>query len=176
MITRPVMPFSPGLIDRSQTLHRRLGGLTNITDGLRQSLNLLLTTPPGAYRKIWLLSDGEPNVETEALFSIVSACEEARININTIGFGNAFDEGLLREIAGATRQGKFVSVQSLRELSLVLAETRPQRPRQPHRRETTVLAIDCSYSMREPMGGRRKIEVVEEAILHLLHFKQRLFS
>ena len=38
------------------------------------------------------------------------------------------------------------------------------------------LAIDCSYSMRGVMENRSKIQVVEEAILHLLHFKRRLFS
>jgi hypothetical protein len=40
----------------------------------------------------------------------------------------------------------------------------------------TILAIDLSASMREPMEGRTKIEVVEEAIRHLIHYKQKLFS
>jgi Mg-chelatase subunit ChlD len=46
----------------------------------------------------------------------------------------------------------------------------------PRRAETAVLVIDCSGSMAEPMEGRTKIAVVEEAILHLIHYKQRLFS
>ena len=40
-----------------------------------------------------------------------------------------------------------------------------------HRAETTVLAIDLSGSMREPMEGKTKVEVVEGAIVRLLHWK-----
>lgn len=176
VIARPAMPFAPWLVERTQTLHTRLGGLTNMSDGLQQALDLFETVPPGVFRRIWLLSDGDPNVDAESLFLVVQACAEAHININTIGFGNRFNESLLRDIAAATHRGRFVPVQSLRELSLALAGTAGQQPGRPHRSETTVLAIDCSYSMQEPMEGRPKIEVVQEAILHLIHFKRRLFS
>lgn len=176
VIARPAEPFAPWLVERSQTLRQRLGGRTNIADGLRQALHLLEATPPGIYRKIWLLSDGEPNVEVESLGPLVAACHESRINLNTIGFGDAYDELLLRRLADATHRGKFVPVQGLRELTRTLAETDlPARPG-PRRAETAVLVIDCSGSMAEPMEGRRKIAVVEEAILHLIHYKQRLFS
>jgi Mg-chelatase subunit ChlD len=42
--------------------------------------------------------------------------------------------------------------------------------------ETTVLVIDCSPSMTLSMGNRQRIEVVVEAITHLLHYKQKCFS
>ncbi len=176
VIARPAEPFAPWLVERSQTLRQRLGGRTNIADGLRQALHLLESAPPSVYRKIWLLSDGEPNVEVEALGPLVAACHQSRINLNTIGFGDAYDELLLRRLADATHRGKFVPVQGLRELTRALAETDLPARSGPHRAETAVLVIDCSGSMAEPMEGRTKIAVVEEAILHLIHYKQRLFS
>lgn len=39
-----------------------------------------------------------------------------------------------------------------------------------------MVAVDLSGSMREPMEGRTKIEVVQEALRHLVHYKQRVFS
>ncbi|MDG4584347.1 MAG: hypothetical protein P9E67_09740 [Candidatus Competibacter sp.] len=35
VIARPAEPFAPWLVERSQTLRQRLGGRTNIADGLR---------------------------------------------------------------------------------------------------------------------------------------------
>jgi len=176
VIARPAEPFAPWLVERSQTLHRRLGGRTNIADGLRQALYLLEITPPGIYRKIWLLSDGQPNVEVEALGPLVAACRQSRVNLNTIGFGDAYDELLLRRLADATHRGKFVPVQGLRELTRTLVEANLPARNSSRRSESAVLVIDCSGSMAEPMEGRTKIAVVEEAILHLIHYKQRLFS
>lgn len=53
---------------------------------------------------------------------------------------------------------------------------RRNRSAGPSSPEITVLVIDCRGSMAEPMEGRTKIAMVEEAILHLIHYKQRLFS
>jgi hypothetical protein len=107
------------------------------------------------------------------------AAQAAWTNINTIGFGDRFDETLLRRIAGSTHNGKFVSVQSLRQLTdaLVIAENGPGHNRHHHRRETTVFAIDLSGSMTHPMeGNKTRIAVVEEALLHLLKYKQACFA
>lgn len=176
VIARPATPFAPWLVERSQSLHTRLGGMTNMTDGLRQALALAAIAPPGVFRKIWLLSDGEPNVETESLFATVYACREAGIKVNTIGFGDDYNRLLLEQIAASSHHGRFLPVHNLRELSQALAGSGPQAPPRHHRSEATILAIDCSCSMREVMEGRSKMEVVEEAILHLLHFKRRLFA
>lgn len=176
VIARPAEPYAPWLMERSQSLHERLGGRTNMADGLRQALQLLSTVPHGIHRRIWLLSDGEPNVDVASIGPLLDACYAAHININTIGFGNSFDERLLRHIASATHRGRFLSVQNLRQLTTALAEADNPIPPQGRRSETTILTIDCSGSMSEPMEGRWKIFVVEEAILHLLHYKQRLFS
>lgn len=112
--------------------------------------------------------------------SVIAQAREAYINIMTIGFGDpsAYDENLLRRISDATHRGAFVPVQSLRQLTdaLIASDTGTNRKRHHHRAETTILCLDCSGSMLGPMEGRRKIDVVEEAVLSLLLYKQRCFS
>ena len=178
VIAEPVELYDSRLQSQSQTLHRKVGGSgTNLTDGLRKSVEMLLRTPKGVLRRIWLLTDGYPNREVGSIMSTVRDARQAYINVNTIGFGDEYDEGLLRRISGATHNGKFVPVKTLRQLTdaLVLGSNgNPNRRR--HRSETTVLAIDLSPSMTMPMEGKTKIAVVEEAILHLLHYKQQCFA
>ena len=100
------------------------------------------------------------------------------IRINTIGFGDQYDEALLCRISLATR-GRFVPVKTLRQLTEALVravgnDTGPNRRR--HQAETSVLAIDLSASMTEPMEGQSKVAVVEAAVLQLLHYKQKCWS
>lgn len=161
---------------RTLQLHEKIGGNgTNITAGLRQSIALLQNVPCGVLRRIWLLTDGYPNCETDQIYRVVEQAVQAHININCIGFGDSYDTALLKRISSATHNGKFVPVTSLRELTnaLVMAGDGHHRA---HRAECTVLAIDLSGSMTEPMEGRSKIQVVQEAILMLLNFKQACFS
>lgn len=185
VIAKPASAHAPWLTQRSQILHDRIGGGgTNITAGLRQSLALLRFTPPGVQRRIWLLSDGEANVETGApLWAVVEEARRAYVNINTIGFGDKFDEATLHKISSATHSGKFVSVRTLRELTNAFGVVfhsanghNDHRRYHRHRAETTILAIDLSASMQESMEGRPKVSVVEEAVLELIKFKQRVFS
>lgn len=180
VMTKPTSAFSPWLQERSANLHRRIGGNgTNMTDGLRVALQLVSKAPRSMYRRIWLLSDGYPNRETDSLARVVSEARNAWTNINTVGIGDNYAEKLLRQIAGATHNGKFVSVQSLRQLTdaLVIAENGSAKNRQFHRREMTVFAIDLSGSMTMGMEGHKtRIAVVEEALLHLLKYKQTCFA
>lgn len=184
VIAKPAPAYAPWLTQRCQTLHDRIGvGGTNITAGLRQSLALLRFAPPGVQKRIWLLSDGEANVESgDPLWSVVGEARGCFCNINTIGFGDKFDEATLRKISSATHSGKFVSVRTLRELTnafgVVFHSTNGHNGhrRHHHRAETTILAIDLSVSMQGSMEGKPKVKVVEEAVLELIKFKQRVFS
>lgn len=173
-------PGEPKLQQRALQLHARVAGSgTNIADGLRKSISLLRNSPNGVLRRIWLLSDGEPNIEPDAIFPVLADARRSYINVNTIGFGDSFDEKLLRRMAGATHNGRFFSVRNLRQLTAVLladAKKNPLATRRRHRAENTVLAIDCSISMNWTMENTTKIRVVEEAALQLLLYKQRLFS
>ena len=189
-------PHDALLLKRTQQLHEYTGGLTNITAGLRLSIEMLEAVPRGTLRRIWLLSDGEPNIDAgEKLDHMVLRARQSYININTIGFGVRpygsvsnwllsivgfgynHDEGILRRIARGTHNGRFVSVSSLRELSNTLTSNNGAPARLCGRRsEATVLAIDLSASMKERMEGRRKVHVVEEACLHLLRYKQELYG
>lgn len=177
--TKPAPPHDARLLHRSQQLHGMVSGYgTNITDGLRKGLDLHRRTPSGVLRRIWLLSDGKPNVEENGIDGQVRRAYKERVNVNTIGFGEDYDARLLKRIAGGTHNGKFLKVSNLRTLTKALVGSGAHKMQRGHhhRSETTVLVIDVSGSMINPMGRRRKIEVVEEAILHLLNYKQRLFS
>jgi len=180
VMAKPTSAFSPWLQNRTANLHEKIAGSgTNITDGLRVALQLVTKAPRGMHRRIWLLSDGYPNRDTDNLYRVVADARAAWTNINTIGFGDRFDEDLLRRIARSTHKGKFVSVQSLRQLTdaLVIAENGSNRNRHHHRREMTIFAIDLSGSMTEGMeGNKTRISVVEEALLHLLKYKQACFA
>ena len=156
-------------------LHERVAGSgTNLSDGLRQGVEVLAATPPGMLRRAWLLTDGYPNRDTEHLYYWVEQARRAHINLNTIGFGDSYDEALLRRISQSTHNGRFVSVQSLRELTDALG-VRPGRPRN-HRAEHTAYLIDLSGSMVGAMQGRRKIAVVQDALIQLLNYKMKCFA
>jgi Mg-chelatase subunit ChlD len=180
-IAVPAEPDAPWLQRRALQLHDRVAGTsTNIAAGLRLTTSMLSRAPAGAIRRAWFLTDGHPNRDVEAIMPAVHQAREAFININTIGFGDpgGYDEVLLRRIARATHNGRFVPVNSLRQLTdalIAYAEgKRPQHHR--HRCEYTVLAIDCSGSMVLPMEGKRRIDIVEEAVTRLLAHKRLNFA
>jgi Mg-chelatase subunit ChlD len=181
VIAKPAEAHNAWLQRCTQQLHTKVAGSsTNITDGLRKSVAVLQQTPMGMLRKIWLLTDGLPNKEASAIMSVVAQARAAYVNIHTVGFGNPhhYDENLLRRISDATHRGAFIPVQSLRTLTdaLIASDAGTHRKRHHHRAETTILCIDLSGSMMGPMEGKRKIDIVEEALLHLLLYKQRCFA
>jgi hypothetical protein len=173
VVAKPAEPHAHWLQERVASLPGRVSGVsTNITDGLRKAMGLLERSPRGRLRRIWLLTDGMPNREEYSLMPVVAEARKHHININTIGFGDPetflYDPKLLRNVAGSTHNGRFVSVHSLRTLSNALKRG-PRRGLGHRRPETTILVIDCSGSMVQSMEGKRRIDVVVEAITHLLH-------
>ncbi len=178
VLAQPADAFAPALLECSQKLHTYVGGMTNMAEGLREAIRLLEGVRPGVGRRIWLLSDGYPNVKVKQIDHEVERAAGAWIRICTIGFGDQYDEGLLRRISEATR-GRFVAVHTLRELTEALVRATGSevwRNRRRHRAETTILAIDLSASMNEAMEGKTKVAVVEEAVLQLLYYKQKCWS
>jgi len=186
VVARPAPVYAPWLAARAAQLHIKVGGeRTNLTAGIQQSTALLRWAPPGVQRRMWVLSDGEANVETDGLMRAVEEARQAYININCVGFGDKFDEPTLRKIAAATYAGKFVPVKTLRELTNAFTVVfhsngngngNGHHRYHPHRAETTILCIDASLSMTGGMEGKRKIDVVEEAVQELIRFKCRMFS
>jgi Mg-chelatase subunit ChlD len=180
VISPPKTPHEPVLQQSVANLHKKVSGhFTNITDGLRKALVLIEREPRGVLRRCWLLTDGYPNPRSNDVLDVARQAYRLHCNIMTIGFGNPgdYDEELLRQISAATHNGKYVSVQSLAELTkaLVSTDTGVHRRRR-HRAEVSVLIIDLSGSMTRQMGNTTKIAVVEQAILQLLYYKQQLFA
>lgn len=156
--------------------HSIRGSWTNIAGGLRVSIELLQHTPRGAYRRIWLKSDGHSNRHTDQIMPMVQEAYASWININTIGFGTSYDRALMQRIAAGTHNGKFFEAQDLLSLTQIFTKGAHRLKRRHHRQEYTVLCLDLSGSMVQPMGGRRKIDVLSEALLTLLAYKQATFA
>jgi Mg-chelatase subunit ChlD len=134
VIARPAEPHASWLQERIQSLDTRLGGATNLTDGLRTAVAMCEKTPPGILRRIWLLSDGYPNCEEGGIANVLAFARKQRVNVNTVGFGDVYDERLLRQISQCTHNGKFVPVRTMQELAEALMKDGQKGGRQHKRR------------------------------------------
>ena len=182
IIALPAEPHAAWLQARTRDLKFKADGKgTNLTAAIRVGTEMLKKTPKGILRRMWLLTDGEANRETHRLKDAVRDARAAYVNINCIGFGDSFDSEQLKDISSATHNGKVFEISTLRELTNVLiANAKPQsslnKQHHHHRAETTVFCIDLSASMQESMDGKRKIEIVQEALDRLLLYKQQVFA
>jgi Mg-chelatase subunit ChlD len=155
------------------------GCSTNITAGLRLANDLIGRMPRGLRRRIWLLTDGGANAEIDGIWRQVERARQQYTNINTIGFGDAgqFDKDLLTRVADATHNGKYFEATTINALGATFQHAAGHRPRTNHRGEATAFVIDCSGSMVIfSMGGRKRIEVVRDAMTDLLRYKQAVWS
>jgi Mg-chelatase subunit ChlD len=176
-IALPAPVDAAWLHQRVQSLPRKLGkGGTNITAALRVSLDVLRKAPAGAAKVIWLFSDGCPNKEVGGIGGMVAQAKRDGVTIHTTGFGDPgaeeYNERQLRSIAAGTPAGKFLRIQTLRELSAALIDER-WAPKSRHRATYTMYAVDVSPSMAYAMDGRTRIDVVREAIHHALHWEMK---
>jgi Mg-chelatase subunit ChlD len=153
-----------------------IGGSTNIAAGLRLANGLLLKAPCGFRKRVWLLSDGQPNEEENEIFPQVNALRASWTNLNTIAFGYDADEDLLRRMAAATHNGHFFKVSDVATLSAAFAGVRQRQNSIASKPEMTVYVIDQSGSMGDHCGLQRKIDVVAEALANLVHQKKQLYS
>jgi hypothetical protein len=181
LIAKPMEAHNAKLQELITSLPDQVSGRgTNLTAGLMGAVRMAERAPAGCLRRVWVLSDGDPNIDVDGLYRAVEEARKRRININTIGFGNPgareYDPELLKRISKATHNGRFVPVDSLRSLSRALVGNSRNHHHRHHRQEITVMSIDCSLSMNADMKGKRRIEVVVEALMHLLRYKQQCFS
>ena len=80
------------------------GGQTNLSGGWLRGLGELIEAPADGPRKILLLTDGLANEGITDRDDLVGMARRARlegVSTSTIGFGDGFDEDLLRDMADA---------------------------------------------------------------------------
>jgi Mg-chelatase subunit ChlD len=178
-----VSAFDAKFVNATQGLPAAVGGgSTNITAGLRLANNLLSRMPKGLRRRIWLLSDGGGNHPEDLRGGITSEVERARqqfTNVNCIGFGDPgqFNKELLTRISNATHNGKYFEATTISALGATLRRAAGPRQHVNHRGEATAFVIDCSGSMvLFKMGERRRIDVVRDAMVDLIRYKQAMWS
>ena len=89
----------------------RAGGMTNLSGGWLRGRDLVADNlRDGGVNRILLLSDGLANVgitDPDHLVGLARTGAEAGISTTTIGFGQDFDEDLLRAMADAGRGGAY---------------------------------------------------------------------
>ena len=98
----------PDLAERISSIHA--GGSTNLSGGWLRGRELLSTTDERRIRRIVLLTDGLANVgvtDPATLASLAARAREAGISTTTIGFGDDYDEALLRRMAEAGGGGTY---------------------------------------------------------------------
>ena len=179
ILASPAPASSPAILDaiRNKLIDQSNGngGATNITAGLRLANSLVQKAPRGFRKRVWLLSDGQPNEEEGQIFPQVDALRANWTNLNCIAFGSDADEELLRRMAAATHNGRFFQVSDLVTLSTAFAGVRKHNHSIASKPEMTVFVLDQSGSMWDRCGSVRKIDVVAEALANLVHQKRTLF-
>jgi Mg-chelatase subunit ChlD len=178
-ISLPSQPWGDKLIARVASLPARMGGGgTNIAAALRLALDMSRRCPKGARRRIFLLSDGEHNVNTHDTEPAAQAIANAFINLNVIAFGEAANSALLRRLAGKTHNGKFIPVSNLHQMAAALRHGSSfVRTKRQHRQEVAIICVDLSPSMStRDMGGQTRIEAVRDAVRSLITYKAGVWS
>jgi Mg-chelatase subunit ChlD len=135
----------------SAPLSLTAGGQTNLTAALDLANALLHGAPQGAVKRLVVISDGFPNLKTDGLIRAACGCREACISVDVVFIGEDPDAAaLLRRVSGSTINGYFIKADELAHIRRAVVRADPL----PHTREgATVVAIDTSGSMSEPLRG-----------------------
>ena len=100
------------------------GGSTNLTGGWMLGRDELRNAPAGTTRRLLLLSDGQLNhgiVDPPAVKQVVvSGLEHDGIRTSCLGFGEAYNEDLMAELARVTN-GQFYDADSPEKLPAIFA-------------------------------------------------------
>lgn len=180
VLAAPAVPAAPSIIDairnKLNVNSPAIGSSTNIAAGLRLAASLIANAPRGFRKRVWLLSDGQPTEEQNEILPQVEVLRANWANLNCIAFGNDADEALLQRMAAATHNGHFFKVSDVATLAAAFTGVPQRRHSIASKPEMTVFVLDQSGSMWEALGSQRKIDVVAEALVNLVHQKKQLYS
>lgn len=150
---RPVLPLVSVIAPEtlSAPLQLNANGNTNTTAALRMANKWLSRLPKHIVRRVTLISDGEPNRETDSLNQTVSMMRANYITIDSIYCGTSpTGAEVLRNISASTVGGHFHTATSFQALSDLVTSAAARL----HRRQgATVILVDTSTSMEESMPG-----------------------
>jgi Mg-chelatase subunit ChlD len=135
----------------SSPIGLQAGGQTNLTAALDLANAMLHGAPQGAVKRLVVISDGYPNLKTESLIRAACACREAFISLDVVFIGEDPDAAeLMRHVSCSTVNGRFIRADELAAIRRAVVSAEPL----PHKRVgATVVAIDTSGSMSEPLRG-----------------------
>lgn len=151
---KPVVPLTS--IQNPSALNAAGGllpyGMTNLTSGLGLAQDWLTAQSREIVRRVVVIGDGEPNVDTDRLYPTVSAMRDQYITIDSVFCGEHGSSGeqTLARISAATVGGKAYTARDVEALKELVIKNAARL----HRRQAaTVFLLDCSTSMATPMSG-----------------------
>jgi len=152
------------------------GGQTNLTAALDLANAMLHTAPKGAIKRVVVISDGLPNVDTGNLIRAACACRDAYISLDVVFIvEDPAAAELLRRVSGATVNGRFNMTGELTAIrhAVVRAEPLP-----PSRIGATVVAIDTSGSMTDALLGSSttRLQAAVRAAIDLAVIKRVVYG
>lgn len=153
-----------------------VGGQTNMTAAIRCAARMLADIPPHMLKKILLVADGEPNIETEALVSTVATLRHARIRLDCVSVGSSDATQLLRRLCGLTVKGQLWEATTYDQLARAMLAVFPEGRK--HRvQAATVLCLDCSYSMLGALDpSKTRMEACQQAAFAHLAIARRMYG
>jgi hypothetical protein len=166
-----------GRIRQLATPNRFRGGCTNLSAGLVLGLDWLARWR--RIRRIVVVSDGEPNVDTHLLADLAARARAERVSLCAIHIGDGANNPL-RDLARATVGGWFESVGSFVALGEAMHRAGEVDRGGNQRRAVIVLLVDLSGSMATYFpgapGAGRRIDALVAAVLAWRDYHGRSYN
>lgn len=152
-----------------------VGGQTNMTAAIRCAARMLSDIPSHVRRKILLVADGEPNIETDALESTVASLRRTKIRLECVSVGTLDATRFLRALCGLTVKGQVWEVKKYDQLARAMVLTTLPDGRKRRVQTATVLCLDCSYSMLAALDpSKTRMEACQQAAFANLAIARRI--
>ncbi len=165
----------PALTMAVASLHQHVGGRTNYAEGLRVALDLLQSVPDGYFRHLYMVADGDDNVDCDKVDEAIDRAVGLRVRIYAIPIGSTqaghtFNCDRLHKIAHRTG-GNLRPMARMKELAEHFEGLAALGGRNLGRSVAKVLLADVSGSMDEKWDRTTKIGALQFAIFRFLQIE-----
>lgn len=167
----------PALTMAVASLHEHVGVRTNYAAGLRLALDLLEGIPESYFRHVYIVADGEDNVDRDKLDEQIDRAVRLRVRIYCIPIGSTqaghtFNCDRLHQIAHRTG-GKLRSMAKVKELAAHFEGLAALGGRNLGRSVAKVVLVDLSRSMTQSWDRTTKIDGAKFSIIRFLQIEAK---
>lgn len=174
-----VLPMGTVTRDEALTtpdlLTKNVGGKTHIIPAFKMAYDMLQELDSKTVRHICVVGDGELHDDREHLKNWIEFLRLGYISVSAINVGGS-GAATLKRLTEGTVGGKYWEAATVKELATAVC----QAPARLHKRVgATVLIVDESGSMLEPMPAQpcmRRIDAAVYATKHFVMMKRHAFA